>query len=257
MACGGYLASTNLWRLAVLLSQLSLACRVDDRQLGVTANGENIGGGSSVSTTGGRNSLCQDTPDASFDGKSSNPSKSVCSTGVCPDLNDNHLADDTETLVQNPTFGEDVAGWQGEVGVSSGWFQGDACGKSDSGSISLTSVLAGTSGIYALNGARQCLSAEPAKEYSLTADAEPYATALAGVGLLFFSSEDCSGNPVRQYSYSSRLVQSIGDWQTVAVAGTASNDSRSVAARLIVGAPTPPPNGIANVLFDNILLLER
>ncbi len=249
-------SSLNLkrWCTAALLAPLVFACHVDERRLSPT-NGGDTGGGGAGSLGGGSGRVCEETTDASVGGK---VSKSVCSKGICPDLNDNYLGDDTETLVENPTFSQEmqVQGWQGELGVSSGWFQGDACGRGVSGSISLPGIFAGPTGIHALKGARQCLSAASGQTYSLTADVQPDATALAGVGLVFFASEDCTGDPLSRNSFSSKLVASIGDWQTTTVTGEASSEARSVAARLIVGAPAPPPNNIANALFDNVLLLE-
>jgi hypothetical protein len=238
--------------VAALVVHLALACHVDERQLSASTSGGVTGGDSSAGGTGSRD--CDNTADSSTAGRLS---KSACSTGICPDLNENSIADNTETLVHNPTFEADFnsAGWDREFGVSQGWFHADACGKPDSGSMSLTSLYAGTTSPHAQNGARQCVSVEPGRSYSLTADVDPDGIALAGVALVFFSTENCAGDPLTGSSRSSKLVDSIGDWQTVAVTGAAPTGAQSVAVRLSVGARSIPPSGAGDALFDNVLFL--
>lgn len=176
----------------------------------------------------------------------------------CPDLNNNNLPDNTETLASNSTFDSDSDGWDAEPGVGLGWNVTDACGRCESGSISVTNEFAGTSGPYSVDGARQCISinANPGPNYIIMGEANPSAKSLGGVGLAFYASADCSGDAITSGNSSWAIPESA--WQKVTTHLAAPDSAQSVALRLVVAAPKALPAGTyANVLFDNILVLAQ
>jgi hypothetical protein len=242
-----------------------VACQVDHRQLtGVSWTPDTAGTGSASSTTGGigtQTCPSNNTPnsDAGAEGGSTSAYNATCGQGgqaaTCPDLNENDVPDDTETLVDNATFEYDTDGWDFETGVGLGWNVADACARSDSGSMSVSNQFAGQAGANALNGARQCLDVAANHIYAAWANALPSAGSFGGLGLAFYTSTDCSGTPTKQFN--STLVEPNGSWQVTSISGAAPEDSHSVAVRLFMGAPAALEAGVfANVYFDNVLLLK-
>ena len=259
-------AATGTFRWYDLLGAatgcLIVACQVDNRQLaGVTWPGT----GSTSSSTGGRKCNNSGNMDSGTNGGASSTS-TACSPGgspsaICPDLNNDNVPDDTQSLVTNSTFDLDTDGWNFELGVGFGPNNDDACRRSDSGSISVTNQFAGTSGSAALVGVTQCLGVSSGAIYSLTANVTPSEGYFGGVGLAYYVSADCDaskdhpGPPEKQFN--STRVESNNAWQVAVTSGVSPNDAQSVAVRLFVGAPAPPEAGnYANGLFDNILVLK-
>ena len=128
-------------KLSIAFVVMSLACQVDHRQLtGVSWTPDTAGSGSAASSAGGNGA--QNCPsnttantDAGAEGGSTSADSTTCGQGgqhaTCPDLNENNVPDDTETLVDNATFEYDTDGWDFETGVGLGWNVADACGRSD------------------------------------------------------------------------------------------------------------------------------
>jgi hypothetical protein len=240
------------WVLIVGAATASPACEVDNRQLsGVRLAADMGGAGCGSGAVQDCNS--SDGGDSGTVGGSSG-NAATCANRICPDLNNNNVPDDTETLALNPTFEGDINDWDPETGVGLGWNNIDACGRCDSGSISVTNQFAGTASPYALVGARQCISAIPGRLYEIMGRANPSADSFAGVGLEFYASADCKGNKIT--SFNSSLVMTESIWQKATARGTAPDSAQSAALRLYVAASAPPPAGLySNVLFDNILVL--
>jgi hypothetical protein len=233
------------------------ACAVDDRQLSSARVTADMGGAGTGSGGCGAVQLC-DFPDGRDSGTLADASINVapCTTGLCPDLNNNNVPDQTETLAPNPTFDTDISNWAPETGIGLGWNSNDACGRCDSGSIAVTNQFAGTSGGFTAEGATQCLQATPNRVYLIMGRAQPAASAIGEFGLQFFASTDCSGDKLAVYNSPPLAPES--DWQLGSTSGTAPSSAQSVAIRLIVTASAPPSGGIyAYVLFDNILVLTQ
>lgn len=247
------------------------ACSVDDRQL-VGSNGtidEGQGGSSSVSSGGsgsgggggagqGCNPSNDDGDDSGMTGGSSGASPTSCAqggtAGICPDLNVNNIPDNAQTLVQNSTFDSGIADWSTEFGVGLGWIKTDACGRSDSGSLSVTNQFAGTTSQNSVVGAVQCITVSPGRLYALMGNANPSANAYAGFGLAFHAAADCSDAAIT--SYNSPLITVDSQWSKQTTSGPAPDNAQSVAIRLLVAAPTPfPAYTYASALFDNVLVL--
>ena len=256
-----------LGKLSLAVFCISVACEVDHRQLtGVSWTPDTAGSGSAASSAGGngtQNCPGNNTPnsDAGAEGGSTSAYIATCSQGgkvaiaTCPDLNQNDVPDDTETLVDNATFEYDTDGWDFETGVGLGWNVADACGRSDSGAVSVSNQFAGLAGANAQNGARQCLDVATNHIYAVWVNALPSSGSFGGLGLAFYASTDCSGTPIKQFN--STLVEPNGAWQVTSISGAAPDDSHSVAVRLFMGAPAPLAAGVfANVYFDNILLVK-
>ncbi len=112
------------------------ACAVDDRRLTTVRSSADMGGAGSAGAGGagcGADQVC-DSTDVSDSGVAAADSGTVlpCSSvGLCPDLNNDNILDDTETLVQNSTFDTNIDGWNPEPGIGLGWTKVDACGSCD------------------------------------------------------------------------------------------------------------------------------
>lgn len=176
---------------------------------------------------------------------------------MCPDLNENNVPDDAESLAEGSTFNDSTEGWLFELGVGFAWNKDDACGRTSSGSISVTNQFAGTGSADALNGARQCITGIASNRiYALMANAKPAEPAFAVIGLAFYASTDCSEEkPLKQYN--STALEAGGGWRKLSVSGASPEASRSVAVRLLIGAAGAlPDRTVANGLFDNVLVLS-
>ena len=244
----------NIW-LWALVGGVVAACAVDDRQLSTARITDDMGGAGTGSGGCGAVQLC-DSSDGGDSGTIADASSNVapCATGLCPDLNNNNVLDQTETLASDPTFDTDIGNWDPETGVGLGWNGNDACGRCDSGSISVTNQFAGTSGGLAAEGAAQCLGVTPNRAYLIMGRVQPAANAFGGVGLQFFATSDCSGEKITSFNSPSVATGSV--WQIAGVSGMAPDSAQSVLIRLYVTANAPETGGnYANVLFDNILVL--
>ena len=234
----------GVWVLLATAGSLS-ACSVDDRQLyGVTQ----------TSDVGAPN--CGLVPDCDVSevedaGKAVNFGQ-LCA-GLCPDLNHNEVTDSEETIVDNSNLNGDIAGWSADPGIGLGWNRTDACGRCDSGSVSVTNEFAGTSGDLAIGGARQCQTAEPGKSYEAMARVNPDPESVGRIALEFYESDDCT--TAKTNTFNSPLITEDGKWQRASTPGTASDKAHSVSVRLVVGAPVQPKVGFATVFFDNVLVV--
>ncbi len=253
-------SKTSSWMLLIAIIA-SPACSVDDRQLSSNRSPADIGT-AGASCSKGTGQLCDYSGgDDAGTADASSGNVATCSSGIiCPDLNDDNQPDQTETLASTPTFDQDIGAdgsWNPEFGIGLGWNDTDACGRCDSGSISVTNQFAGTSSYGAVGGAMQCIVATPNELYTIMAMANPAAGSLGGVGLAFYETTDCSGDRIAAFNSAYAATESI--WQKVNTNGMAPDSAQSVALRLVVAAPPGPlPNGaVANVLFDNVLVLKQ
>ena len=257
---GGCRVSLRTWRRWALIGATTVApaCAVDNRQLTTERTTANMGGAGSAGGSGcGANQVCDSTDGGDSGVTSADSGTLACATGLCPDLNSNNVPDNTETLALDPTFDSDISDWDPETGAGLGWNGSDACGRCDSGSLSVTNQFAGTSGDFIANGAKQCLQATPKRLYTIMGRAKPAADTIGGLGLEFFASTDCSGSKLSSInSPFAETADSVWHWE--AASGVAPDSTQSVALRLIVAAPVPPTgSNYANVLFDNILVVSN
>lgn len=265
MPCTRPLGISRLGKLSIAAFSMAVACQVDHRQLtGVSWTPDTTGSGSAAGSTGGsgtQNCPSNNSPtsDAGAGGGSTSVHNGTCGQGgqlaTCPDLNEDNVPDDTETMVDNATFEYDTDGWDPELGVGLGWNLADACSRNDSGAMSVSNQFAGLAGANALNGARQCLDVAMNHVYAVSANSQPSPGCFGGLGLAFYTSTDCSGTPTKQFN--SALIEPNGSWHVTTISGAAPEDSHSVAVRLFMGAPEALEVGVfANVYFDNVLLVK-
>jgi hypothetical protein len=173
--------------------------------------------------------------------------------GAEADLDGNGISDRLETLVKNPGFDLDAAGWSGEGGALISWTIGDANKPGSPGCISLIqSTMADAAGT-STGAAQQCVAAAGGQSYRLHAQALLNRPLDSGgstaVGLAFYSSVDCSGDPLSSHNAPPASFSNL--WLPLSDAVTAPPGSRSVAVRLLVSKVTRLP--ALQVLFDNVL----
>jgi hypothetical protein len=176
-----------------------------------------------------------------------------------------------ETLVDNPGFTKNVAGWTAEdLAISEGWVQEDAAKASGSGSIVVTNTNYSNDdaakGGTAPGGARQCIPIEGDATYDFAADI--YVPAGQGEGFqgdgfpgsyvsfadlsAFFYPDTACAQQSEGKNFSSEAVQVADEWVHVAGSATSPKDAQSMAVRLATGKPFPQYMFEAH--FDNILV---
>jgi len=220
------------------------------------------GGGASTAgtaSTSGESSTGGAVPTAGASGSSGSDALggSPATTPVsCTDRNSNGKADSSETLVQNSTFDLNSDPWDPESGVGMVWNPKDACDSSKSGSLSVTFTKTGSATSPDAAGAFQCVAGAANTNYAFSAQMYISTTgSRAGVGLMFYSSVDCTGTPLGD-SLSS--LQSLsGKWTLAAVNAVAPPGTKSLAARLVVGRADWTTTQVgANAYADAVLLLK-
>jgi hypothetical protein len=176
-----------------------------------------------------------------------------------------------ETLVDNPGFTKNVAGWTAEdLSISEGWVDEDAAKASGSGSIVVTNTNYSNDdaakGGTAPGGARQCIPIESNAIYEFAADI--YIPAGQGAGFqgvgfpgnyvsfadlsAFFYPDTACAQQSEGKNFSSDAVQVADEWVHVAGSATSPKDAQSMAVRLATGKPFPQYTFEAQ--FDNILV---
>jgi hypothetical protein len=176
-----------------------------------------------------------------------------------------------ETLVDNPGFTKNVAGWTAEdLSISEGWVQEDAARAAGSGSIVVTNTNYSNDdaakGGTAPGGARQCIPIDGNASYDFAADI--YIPAGQGQGFkgdgfpgsyesfadlsAFFYPDAACAQQSEGKSFSSGAVQVASEWVHVAGSATSPKDAQSMAVRLATGKPFPQYTFEAQ--FDNILI---
>jgi len=171
------------------------------------------------------------------------------------------------TLVQNPGFHQDINAWQSEKSaIYIGWNGQDATRHSNSGSISVLSLLSGPSPIGVVSeGARQCLEALAGAKYIAAVNVfipslqefgwdGGFESAEAGINILFYEKDNCEGASIPK-GFSATLGHGVDSWTSSVGVTTAPDGTRSMAVRLIVIKPISQPS--LSALFDNVLVQER
>jgi hypothetical protein len=173
-----------------------------------------------------------------------------------------------ETLVKNPGFASNVAGWTAEdLGLTEGWLKDDANRDRASGSLVVTnlnfksddSAKGGTAG----GGARQCISATSGMTYDLAADVfipsgqgmgfQGVYTSVATLSVFFYPDAACALQT--EGNFTSDAVQDTNKWVHVEGSTTAPKDSQSMAVRLATLKPFRQYTFEAH--YDNVFVREH
>jgi hypothetical protein len=212
---------------ASALAGLVVACSVDERTLlpGTSTAGTNgdSGGGSAILDAGSGDADASLTP------------LPVCnySGAVVPGC---------ESLVSNPGFATDTAGWDAEIpSTTMSWNAMDEASDKDSGSLAVVNALSGSADGTADRGAAQCLPTTAGQAYGFAADVfvpEGQGAgidggtfdATAGVSVIFYPMAGCTG-----YSLSSAISDvssQSGVWAHHEGHATAPREAQSMLVRL-------------------------
>ncbi len=202
------------------------ACSVDDRRL--------IEGDSGASGIAGAGSTGLDAgTDADADAALAPLPTCDYSAAVDADCN---------TLVSNPGFARDTAGWDAEMpSVSMTWNSSDATASKESGSLSVVNALSGNAAGFADRGAAQCLPATPGQAYGFAGDVfipDGQGAGIEGgtfdasaeLTIIFYTMAGCTG-----YSTSggvSDVSTDAGAWAHREGHAVAPQDTKSMSVRL-------------------------
>jgi len=221
----GPTALKGLAAVGLLLAGTTVSCAIDSRQLS-TANGA----GSSAAA--GTSSLAGD----GGDGGAALPSLPACDYG-------SGVEGGCETLVANPGFSTDTAGWKAEdTTVAMAWRANDAGENSHSGSLSVVNSLYGTADGFASRAAAQCLPTQAGKTYGFGLDVfipkgqgeglegSDY-RASAGLSVIFYTSKNCDEFTLD--SASSELLQAEDRWTHREGRAVAPQGAQSMSVRLV------------------------
>jgi hypothetical protein len=162
----------------------------------------------------------------------------------CPDLDNDGKPDCTETLVQNPRFDVDIAGWTAEYGATAAW--------QAPGVILVTNTVVASANGVAMAGASQCIAATGGAGYRLFVQARLGGDGgAAAIAAQLFPSTDCSGNAAS--AWTSPTLSTAGAWTTLQGSLTAPATARSMRVRLVALKQFSDPAFAAQ--FDNPLVV--
>jgi hypothetical protein len=211
---------------ASALVLVAAACSVDDRQL---TEGDSAGASGMLAGAGSTGL------DAGADADATIPPLPICDYSTAVDSG-------CDTLVSNPGFGTDTAGWDAEMpSVSMTWNPSNATTGGDSGSLAVVNALSGTADGFADRGAAQCLPTTPGQAYGFAADVfipEGQGAGLDGgafdasaeLTIIFYTKAGCTG-----YSTSggiSDVSTDAGTWAHREGRAVAPQDAESMSVRL-------------------------
>lgn len=174
----------------------------------------------------------------------------------CGNLNRNAVDDCQETQVQNSRFDTNALSWTSEASLLQTWKPDDARGKAGSGSllVSNTNVIANGSG-YTGVASYQCITAWTGDEFEVGARvriAAGQGSGEAGVNLLFFGDDGCSGPPLGGQNIA--FTSKADAWVVVKGRLTVPAGTRSARVRLMVSKPFPQASLEAQ--FDDVLVVK-
>jgi len=231
--------------VVLALAAASTSCSVDDRQLRA---GGSAGSVSSAGTPGlgGEAGQSDGNPPVALP---------VCdySAGVDPGC---------ETLVSNPGFARDTAGWKAEdTTVAMSWKTDNATETAQSGSLSVLNSLYGAADGIASRAAAQCLSTSYGRTYDFALDMfipEGQGEGLdggsyqasAGLSVIFYSSKHCDEFTLA--SATSDLLEADGSWAHREGHAVAPQGAQSMLVRLVTFKNFQEFNFEA--YFDNVLV---
>lgn len=240
--------------ISCLIAILICSCGVDER----TLQGRASSGGAS----GASNETAGEASFAAVSGAMEEAPLPVCTYAT------SSVEPGCETLVKNPGFGSNVAGWNAEnLGVTEGWLDADANDDRHSGSLRVMNTNYNkdeeAKGGVAGGGARQCIPALANTGYDIAADVfipasqgagfEGEYNSVAALSLFFYPSADCAAQT--SGSFSTTQVTATDRWVHVEGSVTTPKETLSMAVRL--GTVKPFRQYMFEADFDNILVRER
>src|SRR5262249_2141245 len=115
----------------------------------------------------------------------------------CPDLDENLTPDCDETLVKNADFDKDTKNWEPEQDVTAAWSSTDARKVADSGSMDVTTSVAGESTTAGIAGVDQCLAVKGGSTYHFNAEVfiegGQSPSGSGAINLVYYDEDDCTG----------------------------------------------------------------
>jgi hypothetical protein len=177
--------------------------------------------------------------------------------GECADIDGNGVLDCKESLVKNPDFKSDTAGWTAETMTTAELATEDGERNSFSHSLAVTNKnSADVDGTYG-GGAKQCF-AMPRSGYDVFAQIflpldQVRTGVAASVILQFFTEPDCKGVVVDFFE--TPRVTTGGVWREVSGPVIGPLGAGSMAVRLVVSKPFR--SDPTRALFDNVLVKAR
>jgi len=239
-------ACAGLGGIALIVSVLG--CALDDRSLSSELTG-GFGNGSS--------------------GAGTNPLGGGGSAPLAPLPTDCDYSKDArpecQSLVQNPGFAVDTAGWDADLGpLTLSWKKNDATGDLASGSLSILNAFFGEADGPIALGAFQCLPASAGRTYAVAGDVfvpkgqgegpdgGSY-TAGAGFSVIFKDDTACEGHTLS--SFSSDLVTEPEVWTHREASGVAPHGAASMNVSVITLKNFR--EYMFEAWFDNVLARRR
>ncbi|HEY4157586.1 MAG TPA: hypothetical protein VGM29_05795 [Polyangiaceae bacterium] len=284
-------------RVAALFTSLFLAgCPLDTRTLGAQTSddldaGEHADANGSAGTSGSAGSLdsagsggtvSDGGADASVAGSGAEGGTSVAGSGAggttsttgaggtssagagsarasaCPDLDQDSVADCSESLVKDSAFdSQNLADWSADPATDQGWQNLDADGRSDSGSLRVDNTTQSSLSGLTMSGTRQCIAAIGGASYEFFAKlyikSDQSSTGSGGMNLSFYASTDCSGDAL--LSRTSNLPAALDSWSIAEMDADAPPNAQAMSVRLVCvktfdAAPL-------SVLFDDVLVKQH
>jgi len=270
----GPMAASCWWPL---IGIWAVACSVDHRHLrqapaddgqaaGPNGNGGAGADGTEPGLAGSSSGATSPSPDGGAAGARPDPSPTGGSlpsplpplVNGCADLDTDMVADCTVTLVKNPTFKSDVAGWTAVAPATLAWDPRNALGDTPSGCALLTATGATDIDGSVFVRAAQCV-AVPANQIiiayanaSVARSSGSGPSAEAELEVSFFDSEGCAGQPTGQFA---TPPSSTAGWATIQ-AGSLSGAATTSASVALVGVK-PFRADALSVCFDNIMVKAK
>jgi hypothetical protein len=220
------------------------ACSVDERELVPAPSEVSTAGASSGSggaeAEGGGGEAASNSGGGLVDG--------------CADLDTDGVGDCGTTIVENPTFAEDVEGWEAAGGATLRWARKNALADLPSGSAEVT-VQSPELGFPRVM-ATQCVGLDG--EWLIVAYASAFVEPTEDsddpvrgqLEVNFFEGEDCAG--VSDGFFETPVTSRMGEWTTIQAGGVSRSSTRSVSIAL-VGVQAASAAELT-VYFDNVML---
>jgi hypothetical protein len=229
-----------LWALMT-----TCGCAIDDRELTLGVSGGRGGSGEPGAGSGGR-----EPSGAGGEAGSANRPPDELVDG-CADLDTDGVGDCTTTLVETPTFTDDVSGWVPVDDATLTWDERNALADLPSGSAKLSASSTRASAVQCLELTGRWLVIAYAQV--LAEPAAPAEMSRAQLQVSFFASRECEGEPIGFFETPTSVEQD--DWVTVQAGGVSDEKSRSMSIALSGVKPAEAKELV--VYFDNIMLKTK
>jgi hypothetical protein len=247
------ISSVTAQRGALAVALALSACALDDRQLELAPEEEGSGasGGEDPGAGGGG---------SDGEGGTAGTGGTGDMNGLvdgCADLDTDGVPDCTTTLVKNPSFASDVAGWTALTNATLTWDPRNALDDLPSGSARL-----GTGPVPASAprvGATQCVALAGSQLVIAYASAFVEATgdaadsAGAAIEVSFFESADCSGKVNGFFGTPPGTVTDA--WTTIHAGGLSKDATQSILVALIANKAALTTE--VSAYFDNVMLKAK